>query len=103
MESDSIQLDREISSLLFGSSSGILSLENQLSLTLLRSNKKKLLDHILLTWKLKSRAKWALYGDSNTKYLHALASSRRNQNTIWSLTNAGGHIIDDEAELKDMG
>ena len=96
-------MDREIHSLLTSSNFGILINEEQLTLSQLRSNRKNILDHYLLTWQLKSRAKWALYGDSNTKYFHALASGTRNQNTIWSLTDAGVHIIDDEAALKDMG
>ena len=103
MESKSIKLDKDISSLLSGSSSGILSHEEQLSLTLLISKKKKLMDHILLTWQLKSRAKWALYGDSNTKFFHTLASGRRNQNTIWSLLDDEGHSIEDETALKQLG
>ena len=85
MELDSLKLDEEIGALLSGSSFGILSLEDQLNLNLIHSKKKNLLDHYLLTWQLKSKAKWALYGDSNTKVFHALASGRRNQNAIWSL------------------
>ena len=103
MELDSIRLDKEIGSLLSCSSSGILSHEDQLSLTLLRFKKKKRMDHILLTWQLKRRAKWALYGDSNTKVFHALASRRRNQNTIWSLEDDEGHSIEDETALKELG
>ena len=95
-------MDREICSLLSSSNFGILTYEEQLTLSQLRPEKKKILDHYLLTWQLKSRAKWALYGDSNTKYFHALASGRRNQNSIWSLLDDEGHGIDDEATLKDM-
>ena len=62
-----------------------------------------LLDHYLLTWQLKSRAKWALYGDSNTKYFHALASGRRNHNAIWSLEDKDGHSVEDEVALKELG
>ena len=103
MESDLIRLDREIGSLLSGSSFGILSLEDQMSLTLLRSKKKKMLEHHLLTWQLKSREKWDLFGDSNTKFFHTLASGRRNQNTIWSLNDDDGNCIVDESALKELG
>ena len=103
MDLDSIRLDEEIGTLLSGSSSGILSHEDQLSLTLLRSKKKKLLDHYLLTWQLKSRAKWAMYGDSNTKFFHAMASGRRNHNAIWSLEDDDGNCIEDEIALKELG
>ena len=65
--------------------------------------KKKLLDHYLLTWQLKSRAKWALQGDSNTKYFHSIASGRRNQNAIWSLEDSDGNLIDEEGALRMLG
>ena len=61
-----------------------------------------MLDHYLLTWKLKSRAKWDLYGDSNTKYFHALDSGRRNHNAVWYLEDNDGNCIDDEEALKDL-
>ena len=56
-----------------------------------------------MTWQLKSRTKWALYGDSNTKFFHALASGRRNQNSIWSLLDENGNSVEDEGALKEMG
>ena len=103
MESESHRLDLDISTILSGSVFGILSHEEQLSLSMLRSKKKKLFDHILLSWQLKSRTKWALYGDSNTKFFHALAYGRRNQNTIWSLMDEDGNSVENETALKDMG
>ena len=103
MEFESHRLDMDISTLLSGLASGILSHEEQLSLSQRRTRKNKLLEHFLLTWQLKSRAKWALYGDSNTKYFHALALGRRNQNTIWSLLDDDGHNIEIETALKELG
>ena len=44
-----------------------------------------------------------MYGDSNTKYFHALASGRRNHNVIWSLEDKDGHSVEDEAALKELG
>ena len=73
------------------------------SLNLLRSKKKKLLDHYLLIWQLKSKAKWALLGDSNTKFFHSLASSRRNQNAIWSLEDFDRNHIEEEGALRMLG
>jgi len=70
--------------------------DEQSALSQLRLRKKALSDHLLLTWQLKSRTKWALLGDLNTKYFHALAYGRRNQNTIWSLLNEEGDIVEDE-------
>ena len=59
--------------------------------------------HYLLTKQLKSRAKWEMLGDSNTKYFHALASGRRNQNTIWALKDEEGLCVEEEASLKELG
>ena len=38
----------------------------------------------------------------NTKYFHMLASGRRNQNSIWSLSDEDGNIYEDETALKDL-
>ena len=103
MDANSKKLDLEISALLSNSSFGILSQEEQLSLSQLRTEKKKILEPHLLTWKLKIRTKWALEGDSNTKYFHAVASGRRNQNSIWSLLDEGGRCVEDESKLKVLG
>ena len=103
MEAESLRLGEDISSLLSNSSFGILSHEEQLSLSHLRTKKKMILEHHLLTWQLKSRTKWALEGDSNTKYFHVVALGRRNQNSIWSLLDDGGRCIEDETELKVLG
>ena len=98
-----MRLDMDISTLLSNSSFGIISQEEQLSLSQLRTKKKNILEHHLLTWQLKIRTKWALEGDSNTKYFHVVASGRRNQNSIWSLLDDGGRCIEDETELKVLG
>ena len=103
MNSDSLRLDSDIKTLLLGSFSGNFTLEDQLALYQLRAMKKKLQKHLLLTWKLKSRTKWALYGDSNTKFFHTTALDRRNHNTIWSLVDEEGHCIEDEQALKELG
>ena len=44
-----------------------------------------------------------MLGDSNTKYLHALASRRRNQNVIWDLKDEEGLCVEEEASLKELG
>ena len=103
MELESHRLDGEIGAFITCSSSGIISHEDQSSLNLFRLKKKALLDHYLLTWKLKSRAKWEEPRDSNTKFFHALASRRRNQNAIWALEDEDGHSVEDEAALEELG
>ena len=75
----------------------------QSTLNLLISKEKVLLDRYLLTWKLMSREKWAVLGDSNTKFFHALALGCRNQNAIWALEDEDGHSVEDEAALKELG
>ena len=100
---DYYKIDQAITSLLSGSSNGILSTEDMAHLAHLRSERKLILNHYLLTWQLKSRAKWALQGDSNTKYFHMLASGRQNQNSIWSLSDKAGNIYEDETALKELG
>ena len=103
MNSDSMRLDKDVETLLLGSFSGNFTLEDQLALNQLRAMKKKLQEHLLLTWQLKICTKWALYGDSNTKFFHTIASDRRNHNTIWSLVDEEGHCIEDEQALKELG
>ena len=101
MDLSSIELD--ITSLLSNSHHGILSSLELDHLAFLRSERQKILDHTLLTWQLKSRAKWNLKGDFNTKYFHMLASGRRNQNSIWSLSDDSGSFYEDEDALKSLG
>ena len=65
--------------------------------------KQKILRHAQLTWQLKSRTKWDLQGDSNTKFFHAVASGKRLHNMIWSLEDSEGVSIKEESALKEMG
>ena len=78
----SYHLDRDIESIL---SLGILSKEQKAQLSRLSAERYSIHEHFQLTWKLKSRLKWDLQGDSNTKFFHNFASGRRTQNMIWSL------------------
>ena len=79
MKDKSVFLEEEISSLLFSSQSAILNEEQQLRLNSLKTDLQKLLDHELYSARLQSRVTWALKGDANTKYFHAVASTWKNQ------------------------
>ena len=46
---------------------------------------------------------WALQGDANTKLFHAMASARKNHNSIWSLEDEAGNLVIDDQGLKSMG
>lgn len=51
-------------------------------------------------WRLKSRALWVNYGDSNSKFFHSFASARRNNNTIWKMVDGDGVEATGEMELQ---
>lgn len=59
----------------------------------LKETKNKLLLVEELDWRIKSRATWIAEGDSNTKYFHHFVAYRKQKNTIWDLTDAGGDKI----------
>ena len=73
IESASSSLELAIESLLAGPSNGILSREQIAQLSHLSAERQNILEHFQLTWQLKSRTKWALQGDSNTKSFHAVS------------------------------
>ena len=100
MELDSFNLEQAIESIL---ANGILSKDQITQLSFLSAARQRILDHLSLTWQLKSRTKWALQGDSNTNFFHMVASGRRTQNMIWSLEDEAGNIIDEDGSLKELG
>ena len=103
IDSASSSLELAIESILSGPSNGILTRELTLHLSHLSVERQRILDHLQLTSQLKSRTKWALQGDSNTKFFHVVASGRRLQNMIWSLEYSDGNLIEEEAPLKELG
>ena len=82
MQDKSVFLEEEINSLLSSSDSALLTDDQQLRLNSLKADLQKVLDHELYSARLKSRVTWALNGDANTKYFHAVASARKNHNAI---------------------
>lgn len=51
-------------------------------------------------WYQKSRAKWILEGDRNTKFFHFSTIIRSRRNRILSLKDSGGNWINDVQEIK---
>ena len=75
IQDKSVFLEEEINSLLSSSDSAILNDDQQLRLNSLKADLQKVLDHELYLARLQSRVTWALNGDANTKYFHAVASA----------------------------
>ena len=75
MKDKSIFLEQEINSLLSSSQYAILNEEQELRLNSLKADLQKVLDHELYSARLQSRVTWALNGNANTKYFHAVASA----------------------------
>ena len=64
---------------------------------------QKVTDHELSSARFQSRITWAQNGDANTKYFHAVASTQKNHNAIWSLKDDLGNWISDDQCLKALG
>ena len=103
MKDKSAALEKEISSLLQSSQSAILNQEQHLQLCSLKAALKKLTDHEISSARLQSRITWALKGDANTKYFHAVASACKNHNAIWSLKDEFGTWVSEDQNLKALG
>jgi hypothetical protein len=54
-------------------------------------------------WRLKSRAIWLASGDENTKFFHSYAKGRKLNNTIWSLNQRNGQLVNTFEGLSSMG
>ncbi|KAG5523755.1 hypothetical protein RHGRI_030665 [Rhododendron griersonianum] len=73
----------------------------------LSNTKKEILNKYVELWiaeesflKQKSRVKWLALGDQNSKYFHQEMCSHRARNTILSLTDSSGCLIDDPEAVK---
>ena len=103
MKDKSLLIEDEINNILNSSSSGLLCHQNNERLRSLRADLNKLRDHELQSARLQSRMIWASLGDANTKFFHSVASTRKNQNSIWGLEDEEGILVEHDQGLKDLG
>ena len=54
-------------------------------------------------WRLKSRAIWLKAGDENTRFFHNYAKGRKSANTIWSLKDEEGRVVNTFSDLSSLG
>ena len=103
MKDRSVLLEEEINSLLLSSQSALLSNDQQSRLSSLKVELQIHLNHEISSARLQSRITWALDGDANTKFFHAVASTCKNQNAIWNLKDESGNWVLDDHGLKALG
>ena len=103
MQDKSVLLEEEINSLLSSSVSALLTDDQQLRLISLKTELQKMIEHELYSARLQSRVTWALNGDANTKFFHAVASARKNHNAIWSLQDESGDWVSYDPTIKTLG
>ena len=54
-----------------------------------------------MTWYQKSRSKWLLFRDKNTKYFYLITVIYKKRNSIENLRNDNGEWIDNDEKLKN--
>eukprot|EP00253_Pinus_taeda_P004657 PITA_04657 len=54
-------------------------------------------------WRLKSKAIWLKSGDENTSFFHNYAKGRKYSNTIWSLKDEEGRVVNTFTDLSGLG
>lgn len=63
-------------------------------------------DQILLKheayWHQRARVKWALFGDANTQYFHAMATTRRRRNSIKAIQIGEGVWETEERKIRKL-
>ena len=102
MREKSFHIEEEIKSLLNSSTLGLLCSWNNTRLLALRLELQRWMDHELQSTRMQIILTWASQGDANTKFFHAVASTRKNHNDIWGLEDEGGNLIDDEIGIMDL-
>jgi len=95
-----IQMEREITDLITKSSNVALNLEDEATLKDLEEKRKAFLLDKEKRWRLRSRATWLKWGESNTRFFHKLANFNRNKKHIWSIKQENDGIIRGQEALK---
>jgi hypothetical protein len=80
-----------------GTSRWLRGLENKL-----QNELAKILQQEQMMWFQRSRAKWLMDGDHNTRYYHLKTITRRRYNNVIMLRNATGEWIEDVTQLQNM-
>jgi hypothetical protein len=78
-------------------SRGLWMLENNL-----QNKLRDILKKEELMWFQRSREKWLIDGDRNTRYYHMKAITRRRKNNVLVLKNNEGHWIEDVNQLHGL-
>ncbi|KAK2451297.1 hypothetical protein QL285_010365 [Trifolium repens] len=68
----------------------------------LQNELREILKKEEMMWFQRSRAKWLIDGDQNTRYYHLKTINRRRKNNILMLKNSEGHWIEDVNEMHGM-
>jgi hypothetical protein len=85
------KLELEIMYLIKNSTTAALSPEDETSLKALEQNRNSILLEDEKCWRLRSRATWLKWGDSNTKFFHKVANSTeiKSSSGRWNMTRRG--------------
>jgi hypothetical protein len=67
---------------------------------MLERNRAHILREEEKCWRLRSRATWLKWGDSNTKFFHNLASHNRNKKQIWSIQSDCDETLREQEAIK---
>lgn len=95
-----INLESEINNLILLSSTTNLSIEDVDTLKRLERDRAHILREEEMRRRLRSRATWLKWGDSNTKYFHSLANHNRNNKQIWSIQSDCGETLREQDSIK---